>query len=62
MRYSTIRVAVISLLVVVSFVSGFSQSAPAVPRPKVGLVLEGGGRSGWRISASYSGWKNIGSR
>ncbi len=46
MRYSTIRVAVISLLVVVSFVSGFSQSAPAPPRPKVGLVLEGGGALG----------------
>jgi len=46
MRYSTIRVAVSSLLIVVSFVSGFSQSTAAVPRRKVGLVLEGGGALG----------------
>ncbi len=46
MRYFTIRIAVISLLVVVSCVSGFSQSTPAAPRPKVGLVLEGGGALG----------------
>lgn len=46
MRCSTIRIAVSSLVVVVSFVSGFSQSTPAAPRPKVGLVLEGGGALG----------------
>src|SRR5678815_4359185 len=41
-----IRITVISLLFVVSFVSAFSQSAPSAPRPKLGLVLEGGGALG----------------
>src|SRR5436190_21675134 len=46
MRSCIFRIAVISFLVVVSFVSGFSQSTAAVPHPKVGLVLEGGGALG----------------
>jgi NTE family protein len=46
MRFLTLRITVAGLLVLVSFVSGFSQSAPATPRPKVGLVLEGGGALG----------------
>ena len=46
MRSCIFRIAVISFLVVVSFVSGFSQSTPTVRRPKVGLVLEGGGALG----------------
>ena len=45
MRYHIVKIALISLVVVVSFVSGFSQSA-LPPRPKVGLVLEGGGALG----------------
>ncbi len=45
MRYRIIRIAVAGLLFFVSLVSGFSQAAPA-PRPKVGLVLEGGGALG----------------
>jgi NTE family protein len=39
------RISLASLLIAVSFVSGFSQSATP-PRPKVGLVLEGGGALG----------------
>jgi NTE family protein len=46
MRYRITRIAVASLLFLVSFVSGFSQPAPPAPRPKVGLVLEGGGALG----------------
>src|SRR4249920_2833809 len=46
MRCSVIRITVISLLVVLSFASAFSQSTPIPPRPKVGLVLEGGGALG----------------
>ena len=45
MRCRIVRIALISLLVVVSFVSGFSQLARP-PHPKVGLVLEGGGALG----------------
>jgi NTE family protein len=40
------RIGVVSLFIVVWFISGFSQSAPTAPRPKVGLVLEGGGALG----------------
>src|SRR5438270_4327995 len=46
MRCCIIRTTLVGLLIVVSFVSGFSQSAPTAPRPKVGLVLEGGGALG----------------
>jgi NTE family protein len=46
MRCLTRKITVVVLLVVVSFVFGFSQSAPATPHPKVGLVLEGGGALG----------------
>ena len=46
MRYCIIRATLTSLLIVVSFDSGFSQSAQTGPRPKVGLVLEGGGALG----------------
>src|SRR6266850_7158934 len=46
MRCCIIRTNLVGLLIVVSFVSGFSQSAPTSPRPKVGLVLEGGGALG----------------
>jgi NTE family protein len=45
MRCHIVKITLISLVIVVSFVSGFSQSA-APPRPKVGLVLEGGGALG----------------
>src|SRR6201997_5657319 len=45
MRCHVVKITLISLVIVVSFVSGFSQSA-ASPRPKVGLVLEGGGALG----------------
>jgi NTE family protein len=45
MRCHIVKITLISLVIVVSFVSGFSQSA-ASPRPKVGLVLEGGGALG----------------
>src|SRR5437588_13000873 len=46
MRCCIIRTTLVGLLIVVSFVSGFSQSAPTAPRPKIGLVLEGGGALG----------------
>jgi NTE family protein len=46
MRCRFIRIALISLLNLGCFVSGFSQSGPTPPRPKVGLVLEGGGALG----------------
>src|SRR6478672_11799129 len=46
MRCCIFRIGVICLLIVVSFVSGFSQPARTAPRPKVGLVLEGGGALG----------------
>src|SRR4051812_1525589 len=46
MRSRIIRIAVFSLLVLASLGSGFSQPAPAASRPKVGLVLEGGGALG----------------
>jgi NTE family protein len=47
MRCCFTRIACASLFAVVWFVSGFSQSAStAPPRPKVGLVLEGGGALG----------------
>ncbi len=47
MRCCFNRIVFVSLLAVVWFVSGFSQSAPTTPpRPKVGLVLEGGGALG----------------
>src|SRR5256885_15893744 len=46
MRCCIIRTTLVGLLIVVSFVSGFSQSAATKPRPKVGLVLEGGGALG----------------
>src|SRR5512133_635548 len=45
MRCRIVNVARSSLAIVVSLVSGFAQSAPS-PRPKVGLVLEGGGALG----------------
>ena len=45
MRSRIYRVSLISLFVIASFVSGFSQPATP-PRPKVGLVLEGGGALG----------------
>jgi NTE family protein len=45
MRCHIVKITLISLVIVVSFVSGFSQSAGS-PRPKVGLVLEGGGALG----------------
>ena len=43
--YYRIRAAFICVLVL-SSVSGFSQTMPSSPRPKVGLVLEGGGALG----------------
>ena len=46
MRCCILRITLVGLLIVVSFVSGFSQSAATAPRPKVGLVLEGGGALG----------------
>jgi NTE family protein len=47
MRCCFNRIVFVSLFAVVWFVSGFSQSAPTTPpRPKVGLVLEGGGALG----------------
>jgi patatin-like phospholipase len=46
MRCCIIRTTLVSLLVVVSFVFGFSQAARTVARPKVGSVLEGGGTLG----------------
>ena len=46
MRCCFTRIAFVSLFIVVWFVSGFSQSASTPPRPKVGLVLEGGGALG----------------
>lgn len=45
MRCHIVEIVLASLVVVVSFTSGFSQSAPS-PRPKLGLVLEGGGALG----------------
>ena len=45
MQCHIIKTALTTLVVAVSFASGFSQSAPS-PRPKVGLVLEGGGALG----------------
>src|SRR6478752_8592791 len=47
MRCCFNRIVFVSLFAVVWFVSGFSQSTPTTPpRPKVGLVLEGGGALG----------------
>src|SRR5690242_17143955 len=40
------RAALVSLVVVSSFFSALAQTAPATPRPKLGLVLEGGGALG----------------
>jgi NTE family protein len=45
-RHSVIRASLITLFTVVLLVTGFSQSAPTTSRPKVGLVLEGGGALG----------------
>src|SRR5437773_610204 len=46
MRCCIFRITLVGLLIVVSFGPGFSQSLPTVPRPKIGLVLEGGGALG----------------
>jgi NTE family protein len=46
MRSDILRTTLIGLLVIVSLGSALSQSAPSEPRPKVGLVLEGGGALG----------------
>ena len=45
-RCCIVRAFLITLFTVVLFVTAFSQSAPTPPRPKVGLVLEGGGALG----------------
>src|SRR6201989_1717521 len=72
MRYLTRKITVVILLALVPFVSGFSQTAPTTPRPKIGLVLEGGGALGlahigviqWleehRIAVSYVAGTSMG--
>src|ERR1700755_607085 len=46
MRSDIVKTIIIILVVVVSVVAALSQSSSTAPRPKVGLVLEGGGALG----------------
>ncbi len=46
MRFRILRTTLASLLIFSLFARGFCQTATTPPRPKVGLVLEGGGALG----------------
>ena len=46
MRFCILRTTLIGLLIFSLFARGFCQTATTPPRPKVGLVLEGGGALG----------------